>query len=395
MGYPLSLLLAQAGYAVVAIDVDERKVEAVNSGEPLVQEPGFPELVDLVARSGRLTAATVPEPSDVFIIAVPTPVDEGGRNADLSSVAAATRSIVPLLRPGNLVIVESTVPPGTCTDLVAPILNESGLNVGDDLLLAHCPERVHPGATLDELAHVDRIIGGINRRAAEMASEFYESFVEGGLVLTDATTAEVSKLMENAFRDVNIALANQVAEIAWGHGVDPVEAVRIANGHPRVNYLAPGIGVGGHCIPVDPWFLVPASMETNGVIEAARIVNDRQPQNVTEHIIAEVSDVPSAKIVLIGAAYKPEVDDIRNSPALVVRDRLRARGFRVDTYDPLVPEYSGELVEMARDADLLAILVPHRQVVGDLRANAGPIARSMGTLRIVDFSTGVPRDFLT
>jgi len=393
VGYPLSLLAAEAGYEVLAVDIDERIVETVNAGEPLLEEPGVATLVELAARSGRLSAAATPRQSDVFIVAVPTPVDDGGRQADLSAVVAATRSIVPYLQPGNLVIVESTIPPGTCTNLVAPILEESGLGVGDDFLLAHCPERVHPGATMEELVHIDRIIGGVNEESTRAAKGFYSSFVKGKLVETDAVTAELCKVMENTYRDVNIALANQIAEIAEEHGVDAIEAVRIANGHPRVNYLVPGIGVGGHCIPVDPWFLLSNSVEGEGVIGAARRVNDRQPQRIADMIVNEVRDIESPRIVLIGAAYKTEVTDLRNSPALQVRDELLARGFGVETYDPLTTEYSGDLLEMASGADLLAVLVPHRRVVGELRANADRIGEAMRRPRILDFSTGAPRPF--
>jgi UDP-N-acetyl-D-mannosaminuronic acid dehydrogenase len=385
-------MAATAGHTVLAVDTDDEIVTAINAGFPLSAEPEVAALSAAVARSGRLTASDAPRPGDVFIIAVPTPVDESGRRADLTSVEVATRSIVPHLRSGNLVIVESTVPPGTCMRLVSTILEESGLSVTDDVLLAHCPERVYPGETVEEMTRVDRIIGGISERSTSAAQRFYASFVEGDLIETDILTAEFTKLMENTYRDVNIALTNQIGAIAAHHGIDPNEAIRIANGHPRVSFLAPGIGVGGHCIPVDPWFLI-TDEDDDGVIGAARRVNEMQPDRVTQLIAEQVDGVDSPRIVLAGAAYKAEVVDTRNAPALRIRSALADRGFDVVTYDPLVPQYGGDLLGMATGADLLVVLVPHRRVTDEIRSQVPSLRSLMRRERIIDLSGGVVREF--
>ena len=391
VGYPLALLLAEAGHNVVAVDTDQRIVDAINRGQPLLDEPGIAKAVADISGSGRLSASKSAGPSEAYILAVPTPLDELGRRVDLTAVEAAARSIVPHLKRGNLVVIESTVPPGTSTTVILPILEASGLDIGDDVLLAHCPERVRPGATMNELVHVDRIVGGINERSTAAAVNLYSSFVESGFEETDIVTAELCKLMENTYRDVNIALSNQVAEIATKHGVDPLEAVRIANGHPRVDYLAPGIGVGGHCIPVDPWFLVSEVGENGGVVGAARAVNDRQPLLIAQMIADQAGNAVRPRVVLVGAAYKPEVSDTRNAPAFAIREDLLARGFDVVTYDPLVDGYGGDLAVLASEADLVAILVPHRRVVGNLRAEADLVTAAMRRPLILDFSSGTPQ----
>ena len=391
VGYPLALLAAEAGHAVLAVDLDEGVVDAVNAGVALGAEPGVEALAHLAASSGRLKADLRPGYGEIFVLAVGTPLDDATRTADLGALVAAAESIVPWLAPGNLVIVESTVPPGTCDGVVLPILERSGLRVGDDLLLAHCPERVHPGTTVHELRSLDRIIGGFDGASTEAVVAFYETFVQGTLHRTDLRTAEVCKLMENTFRDVTIALTNEVAGIAESMGVDPLEAIRLANGHPRVNYLEPGIGVGGHCIPIDPWFLVD-DPERGGLIGAGRAVNDARPLLVADRIAHEVSGTPDVTVVLFGATYKPDVDDVRNAPAGVVRDELVRRGLVVRVYDPMAPGMGGELIEVLEGADLAAVLVPHRAMVDDLRGRRADLSDVMRTPQWLDFSSGTARD---
>ena len=301
-------------------------VDAIRSGTAGDDEPGLTGLAHEPSVQARLEAAVEPDKADVFVIAVPTPLDDSGHAADLAMVEAATNSIVPFLRPGNLVIVESTVPPGTCRTVVAPLLAESGLVPGVDVRLAACPERVLPGATLAELVSNDRLIGGIDEDSTEAARRFYGSFVTGELVATDDVTAELCKLVENAYRDVNIALANQVAAVAESFGVDPHEAVALANRHPRVDLLEPGIGVGGHCIPLDPWFLHNGDPAETVLIDAARSINDAQPNRVAARIRRELADLADPSVLLVGAAYKPDVADTRESPALRIRDLLRGEG---------------------------------------------------------------------
>jgi UDP-N-acetyl-D-mannosaminuronic acid dehydrogenase len=308
---------------------------------------------------------TRPAPADAFILAVPTPLNESTKQADLSYVRQAARDIVPLLRRGNLVVLESTVPPGTTRDVVAPILAESGLQPGTDIFVAHCPERVLPGRILVELEQNDRLAGGLTPACAEHAAELYGAFVKGAIMRTDATTAEMVKVMENTFRDVNVALANEFAMIAERIGVDVWEAIRLANHHPRVNVLRPGPGVGGHCIAVDPWFLVGAAPDDAKLIRAARDVNDGMPAHVLSRL-AELVE-PAEPIALLGMTYKAEVDDIRESPAVRVAELAVERGYDVRLCDPHVrPDTSGlparllPLEQALRDARAVVLLVDHR-----------------------------------
>lgn len=393
VGYPLALLAARAGHQVLAVDSAPEVVAAIRQGAAVEDEPGLDALARRPDVRSRLSAATHPDKGDVFVIAVPTPLDQSGRGADLSMVEAATRSVAPFLRPGNLVIVESTVPPGTCRDLVAPLISESGLVPGLDVRLAHCPERVLPGATLTELVHNDRVLGGIDAESAEAARRFYAGFVRGDLVATDDVTAELCKLVENAYRDVNIALANQVASLADSFGVDPDEAIALANRHPRVDLLSPGIGVGGHCIPLDPWFLHNGDPDETVLIDTARAINDAQPLHVAAQIRDKVGQHPNPRVLLIGTTYKPDVADVRESPALRVRAALEAAGIVVRAYDPLTQRYSGDLVELAAGTDLAVILVPHRSAVAELQARSAEVLAAMRTPSIVDFSSGRARPF--
>ncbi len=391
VGYPLALLAAAAGHDVLAVDINPEVIRSINDARPVTDEPGLGDLLEVARSSQKLRGAASPEVSDVFVICVPTPVAEDGRTPDLSMVAAAAHSVAPRLRSGAMVIVESTVPPGTCRALVAPILEEGGLRVGADFFLAHCPERILPGRTLEELTTGERVIGGIDADSAEAARRFYRTFSKGELIETNLETAEFCKLMENTFRDVNIALANQIAELADRHGVDPLEAIRIANGHPRVNYLIPGIGVGGHCIPVDPWFLV-GGEDDGALIVTARLVNDRRPGRVAEVLMTLIAGVDGPRVVLAGASYKPNVSDIRNSPALTIRDRLQEAGADVVVYDPLVPEFAGDLAEMSAGADLMAILVPHSVVLAEIFRMRAVLEDVMRQAIVVDVSSGVPRE---
>jgi len=393
IGYPLALLLASSGHRVLAVDIDAAAVADIQSGKPRGNEPSIIELASnpLVARN--LAASTVPEPADVFIIAVPTPLTEQDRLADLSMVEASVHSIVPHLRPGSLVIVESTILPGTTNGMVASILSESGLEVGVDVLLAHCPERLHPGATLQELRQNDRIIGGINEASTAAARSVYETFVTGNLVETDAVVAELCKLFENTYRDVNIALANQMAEIAEGFGVDPSTVLKLASLHPRVDFLQPGIGVGGHCIPVDPWFLHQIAPETASMIVAAREVNRNRESVTARRIAEELNGVNDAIVVLAGAAYKQNVSDIRESSALRIAELLRRRGIEVRIHDPLVAKYADSLLEKVDGADLVGILVPHTIMIEEIAAERVTIEALLQRPRILDFSSGTARPF--
>jgi UDP-N-acetyl-D-mannosaminuronic acid dehydrogenase len=284
----------------------------------------------------------------------------------MRAVTSAAEMIVPHLQPGNLVILESTSPPRTTIDLIQPILETSGMQVGTDILLAYSPERVLPGRILDELKHNSRVIGGINPESTQAGYELYAHFVRGEIVLTDATTAEMVKLMENTYRDVNIAIANEFSRLADHFGIDVWEAITIANKHPRVNILNPGPGVGGHCISVDPWFLVEAAPDLTDLIRAARVVNDAQPEYVARLILREMKKIGGQRAAVLGLAYKPDVDDLRESPAIKIAELLRDSGISVTSYEPYKPEahidgiYSAKnLDSVVRDADCIIFLAAH------------------------------------
>lgn len=366
IGLPTASTFATNGLRVVGVDVNRRIVDVLRNGEVHIQEPGLRTLVQAAFASGNLRVAEAPEAADAFVIAVPTPILDDKR-ADLRAVRAAAEAIAPHLQSGNLVVLESTSPPRTTVDLLAPILETSGLQAGSDFFLAYSPERVLPGQILRELVENARVIGGVNRASAEAGRDLYSTFVRGEIVLTDATTAEMVKLMENTFRDVNIAVANEFARLAEHLGVDVWEAIALANRHPRVSVLRPGPGVGGHCISVDPWFLVEAAPEATPLIQAARGVNDSQPGRVVDRIDRALGGLKGRMIAVLGLAYKADVDDLRESPAVEVAARLAAAGAEVRTFEPHAPATTvpGGIVaaslETALDrADAAVLLVDHR-----------------------------------
>jgi len=365
IGLPTGSMFALAGKDVIGVDPSPRVQAALQDGQTSIDEPELQTLVAAAINSGRLRVQTRPAPADAFIIAVPTPLDPLTNRADLSYVERAAREIAPLLRRGNLVVLESTVPPGTTRDLLAPILAESGLRPGLDVFIAHCPERVLPGRILVELEQNDRLAGGLTPACAERAADLYTAFVKGQIMRTDATTAEMVKVMENTFRDVNVALANEFALIAERVGVDVWEAIRLANHHPRVNVLRPGPGVGGHCIAVDPWFLVGAASDAVRVIPSSREINDGMPRHVLGRLNTLVA--PPARVALLGVTYKAEVDDVRESPALRVAELAVEHGYAVRLCDPHVrPDTPGlpapllPIEQALRDADAVVLLVDHR-----------------------------------
>lgn len=367
-GLPTASVFATHNFHVIGVDVNDRVISKLQAGGIHIEEPGLKTMVQAGLKSGNLIVTTTPQPADAFIIAVPTPITADKR-ADLRFVQSAARSIVPYLRAGNIVILESTVPPGTTRNVLAPILAESGLDPQTDLLVAHSPERVLPGKILQELVGNDRVIGGLTPEAGQAAKGLYASFVQGRIVLTDATTAEMVKLMENTYRDVNIALANEFALVAEAIGVDVWEAINIANLHPRVNVLRPGPGVGGHCIAVDPWFLVEAAPGPAQLIAAARRLNDRMPQHVAEQVQATLAHLSNPQIAALGVAYKADVDDARESPAVTVIRWLQAAGYSVRVYDPFVnegpfPHMVQSLNEAVSGADCLLLLTDHQEFKG-------------------------------
>ncbi len=360
VGLPAAALLAGAGLSVTGVDVNPVVLAALARGQVTIQEPGLPEVVATSVAAGQLCGAAAPVPADAFILAVPTPVRGlAHKRADLAAIEAAARAVAPLLRPGNLVVLESTAPPGTTERVLRPLLEQgSGLVAGQDFWLAHCPERVLPGRILDELVNTDRVIGGIDTGSAAAARDLYATFVRAGMFLTDATTAELVKLMENTNRDVNIALANEFALVAEHLGVNVWEAIDLANRHPRVQFLRPGPGVGGHCIAVDPWFVVNAAPGFTPLIAAGRAVNDGMPRHVADLVADALGGLSGRTVLALGLTYKADVDDLRESPAAGVITHLRHEGATVRTHDAMV-EDGTPVADLAAGADCLLLLVDH------------------------------------
>jgi UDP-N-acetyl-D-mannosaminuronic acid dehydrogenase len=364
IGLPTASILATHGFSVHGVDISPTVVEIINKGGIHIEEPGLKTLVQAAVNSGNLKAYTQPKMADVYILAVPTPITEE-KHADLTYVAAAARSILPLLKQGDLVILESTSPPGTTLDFLCPILAESGLEIGSDLFVAHCPERVLPGKIIKELIQNIRIIGGVNETSARLAKDIYGHFVEGDIHLTDATTAEMVKIMENTYRDVNIALANELARISPQLNINAWDVIRFANLHPRVNIHTPGPGVGGHCISVDPWFVVEKFPETAQLIQRARLINDFMPEYTYQLVLDTVKGIDKPKITMLGLTYKPDVDDIRESPALKILALMEQNPeLEVAVYDPHVKHSDCELsgLEAAlRNSDCILLTVDHAE----------------------------------
>ncbi len=379
IGLPTAATFSMNGAEVLGVDTNPHVVQTLNNGEIHIHEPGLREAVLKAAQTGRFKAALTPEEADAFIIAVPTPFREnclGEYNgmqyklADMRAVVSAAESILPVLRKGNLVILESTSPPRTTIEVVAPVLERSGLKAGSDFFLCYSPERVLPGQILRELIENARVIGGVTPESAQAGAELYSLFVKGQIIQTDATTAEMVKLMENTYRDVNIAIANEFSRLADKFGVDVWEAIAIANLHPRVKILNPGPGVGGHCISVDPWFLVEAAPDLTSLIYHARRLNDSQPHFAAETVRHALGSLNGKRIAALGLAYKADVDDLRESPAVEVARLLQEQGADVKAWEPFKPDADLQGIVLAptledaiKDADALALLVRHTDFV--------------------------------
>lgn len=364
VGLPTASLLGSKGYRVLGVDTAAGVVETINRGGIHIVEPDLDILVKSAVQSGNLKASDAPEAADVFIIAVPTPLREPNKQPDLSYIEAATRSIAPYVRPGNLVLIESTIPVGTTANIVLPILQAEATDEARGVHLAHCPERVLPGRILIELVSNDRIIGGIDDASTRAAAAFYGEFVNGQVLKTDAATAEMAKLSENTFRDVNIALANEFSIICDRHGIDPWEMIALANRHPRVNILRPGPGVGGHCIAVDPWFIAASAVDVAHLIGTARRVNDRQPDWIVGKIRDAAAGFSRPVIGCLGLAFKANVDDLRSSPAVVIAQRLRDENVgEILVCEPNLAAHDDfdlrPLDDVIARANVIALLVDH------------------------------------
>lgn len=392
IGLPTAVVLAAHGARVVGVDVDEATVASVDRGEVPFVEPDLGEALAAAVAGGRLRASTAMPEADVYVIAVPTPF-RPDRTADLSFVDCAADAVAPRLRGGELVVLESTSPPGATRHLAdrllaaRPDLSLDGA-AGPVLHVAHCPERVLPGRVLHELVTNDRVVGGLTPAAAERARDLYALFCTGEIVLTDAVTAETAKLAENASRDVGIAFANELAAVCDRLGVDVWELRAIANRHPRVDILRPGPGVGGHCIAVDPWFLVAAAPEESRLIRTAREVNDARPDAVVDRVLAAVADVAAPRVAALGLAFKADIDDLRESPARCVVGRLadrlaeRSPAARVAVVEPHVDALPAELAarpnvtltglaDAVAGADAVVLLVDHAEFLAADRAALG------------------------
>lgn len=378
IGLPTAALIASEGYLVVGVDVDPSIVQIVNEGKIHFVEPGLEKLVHSAVKSQRLKASLTPESADIFLIAVPTPFKEGNF-PDLSYIEAAAKAIAPVIRSGNLIVLESTSPVGATqalegwlaacrSDLSFP----SASGEASDIRMAYCPERVLPGQVLNELVENDRVIGGVTSKCTEVATTFYKSFVKGHCIATNNRTAEMVKLTENAFRDVNIAFANELSLICARLDINVWELIRLSNHHPRVNILQPGPGVGGHCIAVDPWFIVNSAPDLAKLIRTSREVNDAKPHWVIDQVKRAASLFESPSIACLGLTFKPDIDDFRESPALDIAIALAAeRNYTLHIVEPYAKTLPDRLnksnarlssLETALEcSDIVLGLVNHRE----------------------------------
>jgi UDP-N-acetyl-D-mannosaminuronic acid dehydrogenase len=369
IGLPLALLLAKHGKRVIGVDVDEDRVRTINDASLYPNDEQIGRMLEEESGAEYFDAQVEPVPGDAFVVSVPTPIEDPQKNPDLTHLKAAIDSILPYLEAGNIINIESTIPPLTCEEVVIPRLREEGFEPGDDIQLAHSPERILPGNVFEEIRHNDRIIGGVDDASCRRAGKIYEPFLEGDIYYTNIVSAELTKLMENTFRDINVAIANEFALIGDELGVNIQEVLALANNHPRVDILDPGIGVGGHCLPVDPWFLNEADPEHTNLITTARRINDMMPQVATRKIRRVLSDFADPNILALGLTYKPNSYDTRNSPALDIVEELRLDGYTVETYDRhaqgMQYESLASLLE-EHAPDVVLQLVPHDETLEEI-----------------------------
>ena len=359
IGLPTAALFTRSDCEVVGVDVNEEIINNLNKGKIHIEEPGIAEIIKNAIDNNRYHASLTPEKADAFIITVPTPYIAENYSCDLSYVIEACNEILPFIEKGNTVIVESTIAPMSTDDVIKPIFEKAGYTIGKDLYLAHCPERVIQRKIIEELIHNDRIIGGITPECSKKASEVYGQFVEGELMLTEAKTAELSKCMENTYRDVNIALANELAKICAKIGVNALDVIKMANKHPRVNLHSPGPGVGGHCLAIDPYFIYAKAPETAKIIKLARDTNNSMPQFVYENVC---KIIPEGKISIFGVSYKGNTGDDRESPAYEIIALLENKGYEIAIYEPHIErENFVDFNEAIEGSNLILILADHNE----------------------------------
>ena len=372
IGVPTATLFADNGCKVLGVDINPEIVSKLNKSQLHIEEQGLEEKLKSAIAKDSYHASTNPEKADVFIITVPTPNNTDDLSCDLTNVISACKSIIPYLEKENIVIIESTISPLSTDNLIKPIFEKEGFVIGKDLYLAHCPERVLPGKIIEELINNDRIIGGVTPQCSDKVAKVYETFVKGKIMKTEAKTAEMSKCMENTFRDVNIALANELVKICSKIGVNGLDVIELANKHPRVNIHSPGPGVGGHCLAIDPYFIYSLAPKEAKMIKLARDINNSMPRFVvdkTKKILEDIEDIKinsdnkttkTPKITILGVAYKGNTDDTRESPALVIIELLKNEGFNITIHDSHVEDKSYcSFEEAIEDADICLVLSDH------------------------------------
>jgi UDP-N-acetyl-D-mannosaminuronic acid dehydrogenase len=388
IGLPTAALLASNGYDVVGVDLNAHAVDTINQGRIHIVEPDLDAFVRSAVTAGRLKAFTTPQQADIYMVCVPTPFHEGEGipQPNIDYVLEATRSIAGSIKPGDLIILESTSPVGT-TAAMADVLAQAGVDVAR-INMAYCPERVLPGKIMTELVENDRVVGGLTEQATAAVSAFYRTFVRGDVLETDAQTAEMCKLTENSFRDVNIAFANELSMVCAKEGINVWNLIRLANRHPRVNILQPGAGVGGHCIAVDPWFIVARDPENARLIRAGREVNNHKTVWSIDQIKIAAADVTARtgrkpKIACLGLAFKPDIDDLRESPAVHIAATLLEQGYDIVAVEPNIEKHEQfttvNLDEALRTVDVVAVLVKHRQFTEPA------VKAKLASLKTVDF----------
>lgn len=367
IGLPTAVMFANNGVQVHGVDINEKAVNLIRNKQLHIEENGLQERLDKAIDEGYFTVSTTPVEADIYIVAVPSPIN-ADKTANVDYIRAATASLVPFLKKGALVVLESTVPPKTVENVMLPELRKSNLKLGEELFVSHSPERVIPGRIFEELTNNDRIIGGINEQSAQMTKELYEVFVKGTIHLTDATTAELVKVMENTYRDVNIAFANELAKIGDTLDVNIWDAIKFANFHPRVNIHTPGPGVGGHCIAVDPWFVVELAPELSDIIKRSRETNDAMPTYVAQRTkkMLETYTEAGNKVAVLGLSFKGDVDDMRESPAVTVIEELQKLNLEVASYDPHIKNVSHAtqkqtIDEALENANIVVIVTDHTE----------------------------------
>lgn len=358
IGIPTAALFASNGCDVVGVDINEEIIKNLNNNNVPIEEPKIQELMEKCIKEGNYTAKTIPEKADVFIITVPTPFKKDNLSCDLSYVISACESILPFLEKDNLVIIESTIAPLSTENTIKPIFEKEGFTIGEDLYLAHCPERVLPGNMINELVNNNRIIGGVTEKCTQKAAETYGIFVKGEIIKTEAKTAELSKCMENTYRDVNIALANELVKIGNKLNINALDVIEMANKHPRVNLLSPGPGVGGHCLAIDPYFIYSLAKKEAKLIKTARDINVSMPSFVSNQTRKILKNKNNPIISIFGVSYKGNSDDDRESPSYDVINQLKT-DYTLKIYDPHISKFNIGFEEAIKDSSLILVLTNH------------------------------------